>query len=192
MLLTHVLALLPGLALVSAAATPGLFYVLSKPVHPELSAKDFNDWYTNEHIHDVVKSGLTDLAVRYKNVNSSAQWPYLAVYRLPDVALLKDPKFLGGLPATSPLLPGKTKGSKGGAWQDSSVVKWDMLPYVRTQTFEGQTTQTGRGKGLITSTMEPAAGSDAEFDMWYRHQHLDMLRYVSLIEPIESHSLTPE
>jgi hypothetical protein len=158
------------------ASAPGLLYVTSRPTHPELSDGTFNEWYTNEHIHDMVKSGLTDLVVRYKNVNTTAKWPYLAIYRLPDTAKLQDQKVLGSVPATSNLLPGKTKGSKGGAYKD--VMDMEMRAYSRTQTFEGQIAKTGRGKGLTTASMQPANGTDADFDDWYRRQHLDMLRYV--------------
>jgi hypothetical protein len=170
-------ALSIALPFVNAAAPAGLLMVKSRPNHPDLTDAAFNDWYTNEHIGDMAKSGLTDLVVRYKNVNASAAWPYLAVYRLPDVSKLQDPKVMGSVPATSQKLPGKVKGSKGGAYTD--VVKMEPSPYIRTQTFEGQAKKAGRGKGLITVAMEPANGTEADFDDWYRRQHLDMLRYVS-------------
>jgi hypothetical protein len=158
------------------APTPGLLWVTSRPTHPELTEKVFNDWYSNEHIQDLVKVGLADLVVRYKNANATAKWPYLAIYRLPDAAKLRDQKVMGSIAATSQLLPGKEKGSKGGAYKD--VMAMDSLAYSRIQTFEGQIAKTGRGKALVTSAMEPANGTDADFDQWYRKQHLDMLRYV--------------
>jgi hypothetical protein len=165
-----------SLATSAIAATPGLLYVLSKPTHPELTDATFNEWYSTEHIQDMVKSGATDLVVRYKNVNGSAKWPYLAIYRLPDVAKLQDPKVLGAVPATSKLLPGKEKGSKGGAY--TSVMDMETRAYARTQTFEGQIPKVGRGKAIATVTMQPANGTDADYDDWYRRQHLDMLRYI--------------
>jgi hypothetical protein len=155
-------------------ATPGLVLVQSRPTHPELTDAVFNDWYSNEHIQDMAKSGLTDLIVRYKNLNSSAKWPYLAIYRVPDVAKLQDPKVMGAITPTSQKLPGKTKGSKGGAYKD--VMDMETLAWARVQTFEGQIPKAGRGKGLATATVQPANGTDADFDDWYRRQHLDMLR----------------
>jgi hypothetical protein len=158
----------------TAGPTAGLLYVTSRPTNPELTDKDFNNWYSNEHIHDIVKSTLSNLVVRYKNVNTTAKWPYLAIYRLPDVARLRDQKVMGSIPATSKLLPGKQKGTKGGAYKD--VIAMDMRAYSRSQTFEGQIPKPGRGKGLLTADMEPATGKDADLDDWYRRQHLDMLR----------------
>jgi hypothetical protein len=157
----------------SAAGPPsGLLFVLSKPNHPELTEAVYNDWYSNEHIIDMVKSGLTDLVLRYKNVNRTSQWPYLAIYRLPDVALLQNQKVMGAIPPTSQKLPGKEKGSKGGAYKD--VLSMEMRAYARIQTFEGQIEKKGRGKGLVVSTQQP--GNEADYDDWYRRQHLDMLR----------------
>lgn len=160
----------------TTSTTAGLLYVASRPTHPELTDKAFNDWYTNEHIKDIVNSSLSNLVVRYKNVNGTAKWPYLAIYRLPDVARLRDQKVMGSISPTSKLLPGKEKGSKGGAYKD--VMEMETRAYSRIQTFEGQIPKPGRGNGLVTSDMEPAGGKDAEFDDWYRRQHLDMLRYV--------------
>jgi hypothetical protein len=168
-------------ATVLAAEPPsGLLMVLSKPNHPELTEKVYNDWYSHEHIQDMVKSGLTDLVLRYKNVNSTAQYPYLAIYRLPDVRLLQDKKVMGAITPTSQKLPGKTKGSKGGAYAD--VLSMETRAYARIQTFEGQIEKKGRGKGLIISTQQP--GNEADYDDWYRRQHLDMLRYLT------AHTLT--
>jgi len=81
---------------------------------------------------------------------------------------------MGGIPATSELLPGKGKGSKGGNYKD--VMDMKTLPYVRTQTFQGQVKKEGRGRGMVTASIQPKNGTDADMDDWYRRQHLDMLR----------------
>jgi hypothetical protein len=169
---------LMSLNMASAAEPPkaGLLLVTSKPTHPELTDKVFNEWYSGDHVRDMVKSGVTDLVLRYKNVNASAPFPYLAVYRIPDVALLRDQKVMGSIPATSKLLPGKEKGSTGGAFKD--VMKMENRAYSRIQTFQGQDNKKGRGKGLVTSELEPAPGAEVDMDDWYRRQHLDMLRFV--------------
>jgi hypothetical protein len=163
-------------AVVSAAATPtpGIMIVWSRPTHPELTDEVFNQWYSTEHIQQFVKSGLTDLVLRYKNVNKTAKWPYLALYRLPEFDKVNDPNVMISIPMTSNLLPGKVKGSKGGAYPD--IMDMDMHSFKRVQTFEGQIAKKGRGKGLSTALIEPANGTDANFDDWYRRQHLDMLR----------------
>lgn len=156
-------------------ANAGLLMVLSKPTHPDLTDPIFNQWYSGQHIHDMIASNITDLVLRYKNTNTTAKYPYLALYRLPDVSKISD---LGKVPKTSDLLPGKEKGTKGGAYTD--IMDMDMRIYTRTQTFEGPIALVGRGKVLITAAMGVQNGTEGELDDWYRRQHLDMLSYVFL------------
>jgi len=166
-------------------ATPGLLYVLSKPKHASFSESDFNTWYTSHHIQDVVNSGLADLAIRYKNTSPDAKWPYLALYRLPDVAKLQDPNVMASIPKKHDLLP------EGKEFFD--VLDTDMRPFVLLQKFEGQVAKEGpRGKALRTVLIEPAEGSDDEFDEWYRKQHLDMLSMVSGFRRSTRYKLVPE
>lgn len=161
-------------SLVSAldAPTPGLMVVYSRPTAADLSEEDFNKWYQTEHIPDIVKCGLSDLVLRYKNVDKKARFQYLALYRLPDSEKVNDPETMSCIPLTSQLLPGKVKGTKGGAYPD--IMDMDMINYKRIQTFEGPVPHLGRALAISTAAIEPAAGTEAEFDEWYRKQHLDM------------------
>ncbi|TID13069.1 hypothetical protein E2P81_ATG09802 [Venturia nashicola] len=157
----------------NAGASGGLIMVLSKPNHPDLTDATFNQWYSGSHIRDMLSSNVTDLILRYKNTNPSVAYPYLALYRLPDLSKLGE---LGKVPKTSDLLPGKVKGTKGGAYTD--VIEMDTRIYTRTQTFEGQTVLPGRGKTLVTASMGVQNGTEGEMDDWYRRQHLDMLSMI--------------
>jgi hypothetical protein len=136
--------------------TPGLLWAFSGP-KGSFSEADYNTWYTDHHIHHVVDSGLSDLAIRYKNVNPDAKWPYLAIYRLPDVSKLQDEKVMGSIATTHELLP------QGQSWAEAMNV--DIRPFTLLQKFEGQIPKEGaRGKALRTVMVEPAEGGDAEFD----------------------------
>jgi hypothetical protein len=181
-------AVLPLVALAApadnvTAVEPGILVVYSKITHPDLTDAVFNQWYSGEHIHDFVKSGMTDLVLRYKNADRAAKWPYLALYRLPDVTKFFDPEILGSIPTNSDLLPAKEKGKKGGAYTD--VMELDMTTFKLEQKFDGPSVKSGkvkgRGKGLTTALIEPKAGTDADFDAWYRKEHLDLLRYVVIV-----------
>jgi hypothetical protein len=107
------------------------------------------------------------------NVHSSATWRYLAIYRLPDISKLQDPEVMGNITRKPNKLPGKKKGSAGGG--HLNIIATETQSYTRTQTFEEQIKRSGRGTGLIIASMEPEDGTDADFDDWYRLQHLDML-----------------
>ncbi|KAF2434392.1 hypothetical protein EJ08DRAFT_693431 [Tothia fuscella] len=151
---------------------PGIMYVLTKPHTPYLSLENYNKWYTEAHIEDAISCGLADLAIRYKNTNPDAKWPYLCVYRLPDLEKLSDEKLMGSIPTKHELLP------DGKSW--SEVMDAKGSAYRVLQKFEGWGEKEGpRGKALRTVMVEPAEGGEEEFDEWYRKQHLDMLSMVT-------------
>ena len=71
-----------------------ILVVLTNAVSEERE-KDFNDWYSNRHIHDVLKLPSFTSATRY--VASAAQWApqppswkYLAIYEVDDPAQAAD------------------------------------------------------------------------------------------------------
>jgi hypothetical protein len=120
--------------------TPGLLYALSKPKHPSLKEDTYNDWYSNHHIQHVVDSGLADLAIRYKNTKADAKWPYLAIYRLPDVAKMGDEKLRESIPKTHDLLP------EGQPWTEA--LETDIRVLELLQKFEGQVPKDGLSPSL--------------------------------------------
>jgi len=165
-------------------AQAGILVVFSKP-HASFPEESYNKWYSKAHIQDVTKSGLSDLAIRYKNTNPNAKWPYMCIYRLPDVAKLQDATVKDSIPQTHELIP------DGKPW--TSVIDVDMRPFLLLQKFEGQRILEGpRGKALRTVMVEPAEGGDEEFDEWYRKQHLDMLSMVTGFRRSTRYQLAPE
>ena len=117
----------------------------------------------------MVASPLSDLAIRYKNTNPSAKWPYLCVYRMTDVTTIADEKVVASIPGKHDLIPNDQ------TWHEA--IDAEMRTYVLLQKFEGQIPKEGaRGKALRTVFMEP--GDEKDFDEWYRKQHLDMLSMV--------------
>lgn len=148
--------------------TAGVLIAKSNPSHPDLADATFNEWYSTQHIQDVCTSGLADLAIRYKNIDPSGRWQYLAIYRVPDLAKAQDPAFMASIRKDSPLLPGKEEGSKGGNWMDVLDIQIEVFELI--QRFEGQTRTGERARGVTTVGMEPAEGTDEDFDRWYRLQ----------------------
>ncbi|QDS75088.1 hypothetical protein FKW77_006968 [Venturia effusa] len=166
------------------SSTPGLLWVCSKP-KSAFSEADFNTWYTDHHIQHVVDSGLSDLAVRYKNVNPDAKWPYLAIYRLPDIARLRDEKIVSSIASTHELIP------DGAAW--SEAIEVDTRHFILVQKFEGQIPKVGpRGKAMRSILVEPSEGGEVEFDEWYRKQHLDMLSMLPGFRRTTRYELAPD
>jgi hypothetical protein len=117
-------------------ATPGILVVLSKPKTTATFTEDkYNEWYTEHHIQHIVDSGLCDLAIRYKNTSKEAKWPYVCIYRLPDLAKMNDEKLVGSIPVTHELLP------DGKSWME--VLDVDRKAMKLTQRFEGWRGESG-------------------------------------------------
>ena len=160
--------------------TPGLMFALSKPKDPKTSEEQYNRFYNEEHLPDVLtffkKAGINPaFALRYKNNDPEAKLPFLALYPLPDAQYIFSPDM-------QQTLPEQTKESKvlglDNIWENLDL---DIRPYEKIQTFEGygHASKSGneRGKTIVCVAMEPGEGEGQEQDLddWYRKQHLDMM-----------------
>jgi len=77
---------------------PGILWVNSDVIHPEnLSKKDFDDWYCDEHIPDVVSKPGISHAYRYEYVLSKSTLPrklsFLTLYGMPDIQYMETDEF---------------------------------------------------------------------------------------------------
>jgi hypothetical protein len=121
--------------------TPGILVVFSKPLtSPSFTESAYNEWYTDHHIHHIVEAGLCDLAIRYKNTNKEAKWPYVCIYRLPDLAKLQDEKVTGSIPVKHELLP------DGKPWME--LLDTDRKAFKLVQRFEGWRGESGKLAGV--------------------------------------------
>lgn len=158
----------------------GLLFVESK-ILPESGVSDdaYNSFYNNEHIPDVLKSGIqssSSVALRYKNANAQAEFPYLALYQVSDHSTLwnqaesrMSDDFMKLAAATQTSATGPLAGADV---QKVAVFKPRM--YEKVQTFETSDSPAREiGNTVIAVGMEP--GDEEDFDEWYRKQHLDML-----------------
>ncbi|KAF2815893.1 uncharacterized protein BDZ99DRAFT_125278 [Mytilinidion resinicola] len=150
------------------APTPGLLCVRSRITSEALSDAVFNDFYTNHHLPDFISSGVADLALRYKNADSSKKWQYLAVYRLPDIGFLSDPEKMEKIRMQHETLP------NGGNIKDYTELNSKI--YLPIQSFKGQGHKTGRANVLFIAEIEPAEKTDEEaLGDFYEKQHFHML-----------------
>ncbi|OCK75655.1 hypothetical protein K432DRAFT_429260 [Lepidopterella palustris CBS 459.81] len=148
--------------------TPGLLFVPARITSPALTDSVFNSWYNSHHIPDVLAGNLADIALRFKSLDPTSKYPYLAVYRMPDVGFFADPKNMERIPMHHAMLP---EGKRCDEFAD--------MPgkvYLPIQSFEGGRELGGeRGKVVFVVQLEPPEGGDEEIDEFYRKQHLDML-----------------
>lgn len=160
-------------------SNPALLFVTARITDPSKTTdSQFNEMYDKEHLPDVLnyKKHVTDLALRYKNSNPSSDRPYLALYPLENADFFSS--------GTLEQLTTDTRHSRTYNGADiTTFVEFGPRPYEKIQTYEGygHADETGeaRGQSLTCVAMEPAEGEDADFDAWYRKQHLDMLAMCS-------------
>lgn len=53
--------------------------------------------------------------------------------------------------------------------------RFDTRFYECVQTFESEGCKEGPGELLISAALQPAKGEEADFDRWYKEEHLSML-----------------
>lgn len=140
-----------------------LVYGLTTHRGSSWSQEQFDNDYQTNHMPRALTIPSMTTGLRYKNMNRDAAFTNLALYKATDISQ-------SGHPTGAAL--SKEHADVG--------VSSDVVIYEELQRFEGQVPKTGnQGKILISVKMTPAEGADAEFDEWYRKQHLDMLSMVS-------------
>ncbi|RBQ68525.1 hypothetical protein VDGD_05095 [Verticillium dahliae] len=114
----------------------GILYVHSKIARPDLiNEEQYMDWYDNDHMAEILETSAMKTAFRYKDVDPSAERPFLAMYPLDDMAFMQTDEFKG-IRVHSDLLPG------GGPVYD--VAEIDVRYYKLTQVYD----PTNKGPGV--------------------------------------------
>ncbi|KAI4961063.1 hypothetical protein J4E86_000088 [Alternaria arbusti] len=153
---------------------PGVLWVASRVVNPDkLSTEKFCDWYENEHIQEVISLGGVPSGVRYQAIQPqppsvySNEFPWLVTYEFPDLAYRESEDFkniAGKNPPSQELINTIYKNS-------AFAIRF----YEEIQAVKGATSS--RTKFVISAALQPPkdASSDADFDAWYREEHLPVL-----------------
>ena len=83
----------------SKTPIPGVLYVNSDTISPALSREDFEEWYTKEHIPDVVAISGVASAARYNFIPSphapERELKFLTLYQMPDLNFMDSAEFRG-------------------------------------------------------------------------------------------------
>ncbi|ERS95466.1 uncharacterized protein SPSK_02712 [Sporothrix schenckii 1099-18] len=149
---------------------PGILYVEARISRPDIMDEaTYMNWYDNDHIAEIIETSGVDSAFRYKR--EGAEWPYLAMYEMRDIAFTQGEEFRK-IRVYSDLLPG-TKLCYDLA---DNNVRYYRLEQVYDPTNKGP----GHTKTLISAQYELKNGYSAgDFDAWYRKEHLDQLSTAS-------------
>lgn len=124
-----------GLCTSMAAPLPsgaGMLAAHSRLAQPEkCPPEQYERWYFEDHIPDVLSTSGIKKALFYTNVDPGAERPYLALYPLQDLPFLQSDEFIKGIRVTSPLLP-KSEDGKDGLCYDYMDVDVAYLQHVQT------------------------------------------------------------
>nr|OQO26167.1 hypothetical protein B0A51_03886 [Rachicladosporium sp. CCFEE 5018] len=159
---------------------PGLLFVNSKITKPDqLSDEQYTRWYEDTHIVDIFKTSGIKEAARWKALDPEQDRPYLALYPLEDLDFLNSDEFKA-IPVHDDKLPG--------SGQIFTLADFDTRYYAFEQLYEPKETKSGgstrvqeeqSGQQLIAADQPDfviACGftpsDEAEYDDWYRAQHL--------------------
>lgn len=72
----------------------GLFFVNSKIArHDLIDEAKFIEWYDEDHIPEILETSGVSSALRFKDVDPTAENPYLALYPMDDVGFTQSPEF---------------------------------------------------------------------------------------------------
>jgi len=146
---------------------PGMLYANSKITSQDLSAEDFNHWYNDIHVPDVLKTSGVKTAFRYESLDPSAELPYLALYPLKDLDFCNTDESKN-IPLGHDMLPGPSHLISDSAYMD-------VRQYKHLQTYEGlggKGTEAGPAKFVVAAAASPIENGDEDFDAWYRKEHL--------------------
>ncbi|OQN97841.1 hypothetical protein B0A48_16151 [Cryoendolithus antarcticus] len=140
---------------------PGLLFVNSKITKPDqLSPQQYTAWYAR-HIEDIFKTSGFKEAARWEALDPTQDRPYLALYPLEDLNFLNSDEFKA-IPVHDDQLPGS-----GAVFE---YADFDTRYYAFEQWYEPEKTKSDQPDFVIACGFTPS--DDAEYDDWYRTQHL--------------------
>jgi len=149
---------------------PGILWVNSKIKDTKvISTENFIKWYEEVHFPDIVSSSGIKTALRYVSIDPSADRPYLAVYPLADLDFLQSPDF-AAIPFTN------EKYFPGPSHSSMEFIDFDVGIWTSVHTYEKKgLNKTGPAKLAMAAIMDPAPGTDDDFNAWYRDEHCALI-----------------
>ncbi|EPE33409.1 Dimeric alpha+beta barrel [Glarea lozoyensis ATCC 20868] len=146
---------------------PGLLYVNSKLASDLIDETTYQKWYREDHIPEVIATSGIDSAMRCRDVDPAADKPNLVLYPMKDIGFTQTEEFKK-IKVHSDILP------DGKPIYD--LAELDVRYYGLSQVFDEKKVGPGQTKLILTAGIELSpAITFADFDSWYRDEHLGEL-----------------
>ena len=162
-----------------SATDGGLLFVYGE-IGPEVTEKEFNDWYDDEHVPPrVAVPGFTSV-VRYKAIDGKKP-AWLAIYNTTSVDVITNPD--GPYKKITP------------SDRDKSVISrltvFNRRIYERTATVPHTASGHTPGKYLLVAGLEPKEGQAEDLQAWHKDEHWGLISKVPGFVQANQFSLVP-
>jgi len=147
---------------------PHLLWVSSGVTKPdELNLETFKKWYDEVHIPHVLATKVISSATRYESIDPAARFPVLVLYPVKDAALLASPEILS--------IPTKDNFFPGPSHECHDFSDFDPRIYEPVHAYEKDGVTNRTATIIISAALTPKAGTDDDFNAWYREEHYQEL-----------------
>ena len=119
---------------------PGILYVNSKIARSDLlNEESYMKWYGEDHIPEIIETSAVNSALRWKDVDTKADKPFLVMYPMQDIAFTQGEEFKK-IRVHSDLLP------NGGPIYDLADI--DVRYYQLVQSYDPKGTKKGVSRAM--------------------------------------------
>ncbi|KAJ9645992.1 hypothetical protein H2201_008248 [Coniosporium apollinis] len=150
-----------------------LLWVASRITKPQnLTPSAFCDWYENTHIQEVTALSGIPSAARYEllpgfDFPGALQHPWLTLYEMREVGFRETEEFRG--------LDGQSRPDEGLLERVFGNVEFDTRFWRCVQVDEAAGARKGPAPLIISAALSPSPSAEADFDAWYRQEHVPMI-----------------
>ncbi|KAH7401598.1 hypothetical protein BKA66DRAFT_436714 [Pyrenochaeta sp. MPI-SDFR-AT-0127] len=119
-------------------------------------------WFHEEYVPRLLASGVVSHASHYKAANPDYDKQQLAVYKVPDLALVHAGKL-------TTIARNSDRGLFDGDVDD--VMDFESRIYSLGQLYETSKQTEEAAPTIMLAMMQPSPGGEADLDAWYREEH---------------------
>ncbi|KAI9740927.1 MAG: hypothetical protein M1818_004533 [Claussenomyces sp. TS43310] len=145
-------------------APPGIFFTQSRLTAPDkVSPELYLKWFKEEHVPDLMKASGAKSFYFLQSLDANDEWPYLTYFPVDDLDYIHSEAFQN-LPRSSDMLPAPHT--------FFDFAEFEMRSYEHLHTLEPAGRPTGPIDLVLAAGLEPAPGTDDDFNAWYAQEHL--------------------
>ncbi|KAH8923826.1 hypothetical protein BT69DRAFT_1241783 [Atractiella rhizophila] len=146
-----------------------LLWVFSDPGE-KVTLEEFHDWYDNEHIPLRMDNNLPEFltGARYESlIPQPPKW--MAIYEVSSSSFFNDPKYT--------TLRANRSSREAALVKNLGILDRRICGVKLADTGSVRDTK-GPAPFLVIAALTPAQGTDADFEKWYKEEHIGMMAKI--------------